>query len=147
MMKKFLKGFIFRGLVACGFGPLALAVVFLILHSRGVVDVLTVEEMCTGIFSMAALAFAVGGINAIYQIERLPLMAAILIHGGTLYLCYLATYLVNAWLKWAAVPVLVFTIIFVVGYAVIWVIIYTVTKKNTAKVNAVLKQKQQNKAV
>ena len=144
-MKKFLLGFIRRGLVACGFGPLALAVVFLILHAHGVVDVLTVEQVCKGIFTLAALAFVAGGINAVYQIEHLPLMAAILIHGGTLYLCYLTTYLVNDWLKGDALSVLVFTGIFVVGYVVIWAVIYAIMKRNTAKVNAVLRQKQQSK--
>jgi len=31
-----------------------------------------------------------------------------------------------------------------VGYVVIWAIIYSITKKNTEKLNEMLKQKQQN---
>ena len=48
--------------------------------------------------------------NIIYQIERLPLMMAILIHGGVLYLCYLGTYLLNGWLERDITPILVFSV-------------------------------------
>ena len=82
--------------------------------------------------------------NAIYQIERLPLMVAILIHGGVLYVSYLGTYLLNDWLDWGVMPIIVFSAIFVVGYVVIWAIIYSITKKNTEKLNEMLRQKQQN---
>ena len=93
---------------------------------------------------MSALAFIAGGMNVIYQIERLPLMVAILIHGGVLYVSYLATYLINDWLEWGVTPILVFTGIFVFGYLVIWAIIYSIIKRNTEKLNMMLKQKQQN---
>jgi len=82
--------------------------------------------------------------NALYQLERLPLMAAILIHGIVLYSGYLATFLLNDWLEWGAMPIGVFSAVFVVGYIVIWVIIYTIIKRNTTKLNECLKKKQQN---
>ena len=94
-MKKIGMEFIRRGLTACGIGPLVLAALYWILHSQGAVQMLTVSEVSTGILSLSALAFAAGGMNVIYQIEKLPLMAAILIHGSVLYLSYLATYLIN----------------------------------------------------
>ena len=53
--------------------------------------------------------------NAIYQIERLPLMVAILIHGSVLYISYLVTYLLNDWLDWGVMPIVVFSAIFLVG--------------------------------
>ena len=70
-------------------------------------------------------------------------MAAVLIHGAVLYICYLFTYLINGWMQWGSLPILAFTVIFVVGYLVIWAIIYATTKKNTDKVNRVLNRKQQ----
>ena len=142
-MKKFLVDFLRRGVVVCGFGPIVLAIVYLFLKAFGVVEVLTVEQVCIGIFSLTALAFIAGGINAIYQIERLPLMAAILLHGVVLYLGYLATYLLNDWLDVGPLPIIIFTAIFVVGYIVIWIIIYSIIKKNTAKLNESLKKKQE----
>ena len=142
-MKKFIVDFLRRGVVACGFGPIVLAIVYLFLKAFGVVDVLTVEQVCIGIFSLTALAFVAGGINAIYQIERLPLMAAILLHGVVLYLGYLATYLLNDWLDVGPLPIIIFSAIFFVGYIVIWVIIYSITKRNTTKLNETLKKKQE----
>ena len=141
-MRQVIREFFRRGLVACGFGPLILAVVYLILQQAGL-RTLTVHEVCVGILSLWGLAFLAGGMNVVYQIERLPLMGAILIHGMALYLGYLATYLVNDWLAWGTTPVLVFTAIFVLGYLAVWAVIYTVTKQNTAKVNAMLKDIQQ----
>ena len=80
-MKKIVSEFIRRGLIAVGVGPVVFAVVYLILQQYAAIEVLTVNEICIGIFSLSALAFVAGGMNAIYQIERLPLMAAIALTG------------------------------------------------------------------
>ena len=142
-MKKNVLEFFRRGFVACGFGPIVLAVSYLILQHQAAIETLTVNQVCLGIFSLSALAFIAGGMNVIYQIERLPLMVAILIHGGVLYISYLATYLLNGWLEWGVTPILVFSGIFVVGYFAVWAIIYSIIKRNTEKLNEVLKQRQQ----
>ena len=140
-MKQYIKEFLRRGFIACGFGPLVLAVLYLILQKQCDLQILTVQEVCLGILSLWALAFLAGGMNMIYQMERLPLMVAILIHGGVLYASYLATYLVNGWLEWGTTPILVFTGIFVLGYLAIWAVIYSINRKNTEKLNQIL-QKQ-----
>ena len=140
-MKHHILDFIHRGMAACGIGPIVLAVVYLILQRNGQAQMLTVNQVCLGIFSLSALAFIAGGMNVVYQIERLPLMGAISIHGGVLYVSYLATYLLNDWLDWGTAPVLVFTGIFVVGYLLIWAVIYSIIKRNTDKINEVLKKK------
>ena len=80
--------------------------------------------------------------TAIYQIERLPLMAAVSIHGGVLYAGYLATYLLNGWLRGDRTHILVFTGIFILGYLAIWAVIYAIIRRNTARVNAILREKQ-----
>ncbi len=139
-MRKFVLEFLRRGLIASGIGPIILAIVYLILQQSAAVQTLTVNQVCIGIFSLTALAFIAGGMNAIYQIERLPLMVAILIHGGVLYISYLGTYLLNDWLEWGVMPIVVFSAIFVVGYIVVWAIIYSIIKRNTAKINEILKQ-------
>ena len=142
-MKKNILEFFHRGLIACGFGPIVLAILYLILQQQGAMQTLTVDQVCRGIFSLSALAFVVGGMNVIYQFERLPLMAAILIHGCVLYISYLGTYLLNDWLEWGTAPILIFSGIFVFGYLAVWAIIYFTTKRNTEKLNKILKQKQQ----
>ena len=143
-MKKFLLEFLRRGSIAAGIGPIVLAIVYLILQQTSAVVTLSVNQVCIGIFSITALAFIAGGMNAIYQIERLPLMVAILIHGGVLYIIYLGTYLLNDWLDFGVMPIVVFSAIFVVGYIMIWVSIYSIIRRNTAKLNKMLKEKQQS---
>ena len=142
-MKRHIQEFIRRGLTAFGFGPLVLAVIYLILYQQGIIEALSAKQVCLGIFSLSALAFIAGGMNFIYQVEQLPLMVAILIHGITLYISYLATYLLNGWLELGMVPLFAFTGIFIFGYLVIWVIIYAIIRKNTARINQILKEKQQ----
>ena len=91
---------------------------------------LSVNQVCLGIVSLSALAFVAGGMNVIYQVERMPLMLAILIHGGILYLGYLGTYLINGWLELGMTPVLVFSGIFAGCYLLIWGFIYFKRRKN-----------------
>ena len=110
-MRKHILAFVHRGLAALGFGPLVLAIFYLILQKQGLAEVLTVREVCLGIFSLSALAFIAGGMNFVYQIERLSLTVAILIHGSVLYVSYLVTYLVNDWLELGMAPILVFSAI------------------------------------
>ena len=143
-MKKFVLDFLRRGLIAAGIGPIVLAIVYLILQQTAAVETLSINQVCIGIFSITALAFIAGGMNAIYQIERLPLMVAILIHCGVLYIGYLGTYLLNDWLDFGVMPIVVFSAIFVVGYIVIWAIIYSIIKRRAAKLNKMLKQQQQS---
>lgn len=143
-MKKFVLDFLRRGFIACGLGPIVLAVLYLILQQSAAVEMLTVNQVCIGIFSLTALAFIAGGMNAVYQIERLPLMVAVLIHGVVLYVSYLGTYLLNDWLDWGVTPILVFSGLFVVGYLAIWAIIYSIIKRNTEKLNEILKKRKQN---
>ena len=142
-MKNMIAEFFRRGFVACGLGPIVLAIFYLIMQQQGMIQTLTVNQVCIGIFSLAALAFVAGGMNAIYQIERLPLMVAVSVHGCVLYISYLITYLLNGWLERGITPILVFSGIFILGYLVIWAIIYFIIRRNTAKVNEMLKEKQQ----
>lgn len=142
-MNKQVKEFFRRGMAASGLGPIVLAVLYLILRHNGEVETLPVDDVCVGIFSLSALAFVAGGMNVVYQIEKLPLMVAILIHGGVLYISYLGTYLLNDWLEWSKVSVLVFTGIFVAGYFLIWAVIYSIIRKRTARLNEQLKERQE----
>ena len=91
-MKKIVMEFIRRGLAACGFGPIVLALVYLVLQRKGNLETVTVNQVFLGIFSLSALAFIAGGMNVVYQIERIPLMGAILIHGCVLYITIMASY-------------------------------------------------------
>ena len=141
-MKKHIREFMRRGFVACGIGPLVLAVLYWILQKTAGVETLTVNQVCLGILSLSVLAFVAGGLNFVYQIERLPLMGAIFIHGAILYASYLATYLVNGWLEQGVTPILVFSAIFILGFLAIWAVIYAITRSRTRRINEMLKRQQ-----
>ena len=138
-MKKFLSDFFLRGLVAASFGPPVLAIIYWILGATGAVESLSPGKVALGILTIELLALVVGGMSAIYQQEQLPLATAILIHGGVLYITYIFIYLINGWLQDSLIPILVFTGIFLAGYALIWLIIYFVERAKAEKLNELLK--------
>lgn len=137
-MRKFLKEFLLRGLICAAGGPLVLAIIYGILGATGAVDALSPIEVCRGILTITLLAFIAAGMTAIYQMEQLPLPTMILLHGGALYIAYLLTYLINGWLLNQLTSILIFTGIFIVGYAVIWLVIYCIEKAKTNKLNKLL---------
>lgn len=138
-MKKFLKEFLFRGLICAAGGPLVLAIIYGILGATGAAETIPATEVSMGIVTIALLAFIAAGMTAIYQVERLPLATMILLHGGALYIAYILTYLMNGWLQNSLIPILIFTGIFLVGYALIWFIIYCIEKAKADKLNKLLK--------
>jgi hypothetical protein len=138
-MKLFWKEFLFRGLISAGGGPVVMAIIYGVLGATGVVQTLSPREVCLGILTITLLAFIAAGMTAIYQMEQLPLAIMILIHGGALYLAYILTYLLNGWLQGSPMPILIFTIIFLAGYALIWAIIYCIENRKTKKLNKLLK--------
>lgn len=139
-MKTFWKDFLFRGLIAAAGGPVVLAIIYGIIGATGEVTSLTPQEVCLGILTITLLAFTVGGMTAIYQVEQLPLASAILIHGGVLYATYLLIYLINGWLQKGIVPIMVFTGIFLVAYILIWAIIYCTERAKIRKLNEMRKK-------
>lgn len=138
-MKRFWKEFLLRGLICASGGPIVLAIIYGILGATGTVESFSPREVCMGILTITLLAFIAAGMTAIYQMEQLPLPTMILLHGGALYIAYILTYLLNGWLKQQLIPIAIFTAIFVSGYAVIWLIIYCVTKAKTQALNRKLK--------
>lgn len=139
-MKKHVIEFCKRGLMAAWGGPAILAVVYFALGRAGAIQTLTPAEVCRGILTVTLMAFIAGGVSVVYQMDRLPLTWATLIHGGVLYLDYILIYLWNGWLRRDLTPVLVFTLIFAVGYAFIWLMIYLSTRNNIEKLNRQLEK-------
>lgn len=139
-MKKHMIDFCKRGLMAACGGPVILAVVYFTLGRAGVIQTLTPAEVCKGILTVSLMAFIASGVSVVYQIDRLPLTGAILIHSVVLYLDYILIYLWNGWLKRDLTPVLIFTVIFAVGYALIWLMIYFSTRNNIEKLNKQLRE-------
>ena len=138
-MKMFWKEFLLRGLICASGGPIILAIIYGILGATGTVETFSPREVCLGIVTITLLAFIAAGMTAIYQMEQLPLATMILLHGGALYIAYILTYLINGWLQNSLIPILVFTGIFMVCYALIWLIIYCTEKSKADRLNKLLK--------
>ncbi|MBQ9209107.1 MAG: DUF3021 domain-containing protein [Oscillospiraceae bacterium] len=136
-MKKSIKDFIKRGLVAAWGGPVIMAVVWAVLKSSGVVETLTVDEVVLGIISTTVMAFISAGVSVVYQIESLPKAFAGLIQAAVLYIDYLGIYLLNGWIPLNRVWI--FTIIFFAVFIIIWLSIYIPIKLKVNKMNRSLR--------
>ena len=134
-MKKYVIEFLKRGMSFCFGGPLVLAIVYGILGLVGAVESFTVGEVVTGIFSSTLLAFIAAGVTVIYTIDKLSPFSAALIHGVVLYIDYILLYLFNGWLQSSLKPITIFTVCFILGYLIIWAIVFVATRKCTKKLN------------
>ena len=140
-MKRFIKEFCKRGLVAFGFGPVVMAIVYICIEWSGVENYLSMAEVGKHVLLVSLMAFLAAGITAVYQIEKLPLPFAIFIQAAVLYVDYVVVYIVNGWIQSAIVPIMVFTAVFIAGFATVWLIVYFVNQKTAKKLNENLKDK------
>lgn len=134
-MKSFIKNFCLRGFIAAGFGPLILVTIYYGYQVTENINSRPISEININILSTLAMAFIAGGIGAVFKIEKLSLGMATLIDAVVIYLDYLFFYLTNNWLQSGIIPLLVFTLIYAVGYVIIWVIIYHQVKKQVCEIN------------
>lgn len=139
-MKKYVLEFVKRGLMSAAGGPVILAIIYGILGATGVVTTLTPNEACLGILSITLMAFIAAGITMIYKVEQLPLISAILIHAGVLYLDYLLIYLLNSWIPRNGQAIGIFSAAFAAGFAAVWLVIYLCSRKNIKQLNAKMKK-------
>lgn len=135
---KVAKNFVLRGLIAAGFGPLILAIVYYCLHQAGIITNLSVNEVAWGIISTLLLAFVQGGAGAVFGIEKLSMKKATAIDFALIYFTLLTVYLLNGWMTPNWVVIGIFTLVFIIGYFIIWAIIYQSIKKSIKRINAKL---------
>lgn len=135
---KWFKTFLKRGLAFAGLGPIITGIVFLILsyaiedfHLGGV-------QVFLAIISTYILAFVQAGASVFNQIEEWPLLKSLGIHLLSNYLIYVLCYLINSWIPFEPIVILIFTGIFIVTYFVIWITVYLIVKQASKKLNAKL---------
>ena len=141
-MKKYALEFCKRGLMAAAGGPVVLAIVYGSLGAAGQVTALSPGQVCMGVLTVTLMAFIAAGITVVYTAERLPLVSAILIHAGGLYLDYLLMYLLNSWIprNWTGIGI--FTAIFAAGYALVWLGIYLHIRARADRINQRLRDEK-----
>ena len=132
-MKNYIVSFLKRGIVASALGPIILAVIYFILGQKGVIESLAVGDVVKGILTSILLSFIAGGISMIYTIEKLPLAHASLIQSAVIYLDYIIIYLYNGWIPATARVIAFFTVVFFVGFFIIWTIIFLIIKNKSCQ--------------
>ena len=129
------RDFFLRGLLFGGFGPVIMGVVYLVLHFS--LENLTISgvEVFTAIFSTYLLAFVHAGASVFNQIESWPLAKSTLCHFGLLYIAYVLCYVINSWIPFEPFVLGIFTAIFAVGYAAVWLIVYISIRVTVKRLN------------
>ncbi len=138
-MKKYIKDFVLRGLVAGGFGPIVAAVIYFII-SLNIEDFsLSGAEVLIAVISTYLLAFVQAGANIFYEIEHWSMGRSLVCHALTIYTAYVSCYLLNAWIPFEIGVLAFFTAIFAVIYIVIWLAVYLIIRKTSQRMNEKLK--------
>lgn len=133
------RDFFFRGLMFGGLGPIIAGIIYLILHFTLEDLTLTGLQVFTVIVSTYLLAFVHAGASVFNQIESWPLAKSTLCHFGLLYLAYILCYVINSWIPFEPLVLGIFTAIFAVGYAVIWLAVYVSIRVTVKRLNRSLR--------
>lgn len=134
-MTKYVKEFMHRGLMFGGFGPIVIGIVYVIISKIETDFSLSGAEVLLAVVSTYLLAFLQAGATVFNQIEHWSLPKSLLCHFATLYFAYSVCYLVNTWIPFEPVVLLIFTGIFVTSYFVIWFTVYFIVKNTSKKFN------------
>lgn len=133
-----MKTFLHRGLLFGGFGPIVTAIVFFII-SRTVPDFsLTGGQVLTATVSTYLLAFVQAGASVFNQIEHWPIAKSLGCHFGALYVVYSLCYVVNTWIPFEPLALVIFTAVFAVIYAAVWITVYVCIRITRNRLNSKL---------
>ena len=118
-----------------GFGPIVLGIVFYVLSLTIADFSLTGDQVLLGIVSIYALAFIQAGSTVFEQIEHWSLLKSMLCHFGLLYVTYSLCYLLNSWIPFDPMVLVVFTAVFTVVFFSIWGTVYLCVRAASRKLN------------
>lgn len=138
-MNKYLKEFLHRGLIFGGFGPIILAIIYYILSKNIEGFTLSGGELLLGAISIYIVAFVQAGATVFNQIEDWPITKSLLFHFGSLYIVYVVCYIINSWIPFEPMVILIFTVVFILIYFIIWITVVLSIKAFTKKANKKLK--------
>ena len=138
-MNKYLKEFLIRGLIFGGFGPIIAGIVFAILEKT--LDSFYIDgyRILLAIVSTYLLAFLQAGASVFNRIEHWPLPKSLACHFITIYLAYSLAYIVNSWIPFEPMVLVLFTAIFALTDAIIWVSVDLAVRATEKRLNKKLK--------
>ncbi|MBE6758211.1 MAG: DUF3021 domain-containing protein [Ruminococcaceae bacterium] len=127
-MNKHVKVFLHRGFLFGGFGPVVMGIAYAVLEKTVLHFSLGGREVLAAILSTYLLAFVQAGASVFNQIESFSLPKALLCHLSLLYVAYIGCYLVNDWIPFEPVVLLIFTIVFLVIYFAVWLTVFLIVR-------------------
>lgn len=140
-MNGYLKRFLHRGLLFGGFGPLIVALVwFFVSWNTGELS-LSGGDILLGIVSSYLLAFLHAGVSVFQQIEHWSTGKSLFFHLLTLYVAYSMCYLLNSWIPFEWIALLIFTAVFLLIYFVVWMVVMITISITQKRLNRSLRQK------
>lgn len=139
-MNKYWKIFLHRGLMFGGFGPIVVGIVYAVLERTVLNFSLSGGEVLIATVSAYLLAFIQAGVSVFNQIEHFSLPKALFCHLSLLYVAYVGCYLVNAWIPFEPMVLLIFTLIFLVTYFVVWITVFLVVRSVGRRMNRKLRE-------
>ena len=134
-MNKYLKAFLYRGLIFGGFGPIIMGIVYLILSYS--IEDFRIEggQAFAAILSTYMIAFIHAGASVFNQIEHWSPARSLSAHLPSLYVTYLAFYLINSWIPFEWAVIAIFTAIFAAIYITVWLTVYICVKCASKRLN------------
>ncbi len=139
-MKKYIKEFIKRGLVFGALGPMIAGLVYMIIDFCGVALSLKGYQIFIAIITSYLLAFVQAGASIFPSIEEWSTFKELVIHLLTIYLIYLFTYLVNSWIEFQPMVILIFSLIVIGSFLLIWLITFILVNKLQNNLNKQIKK-------
>lgn len=139
-MNMYVKEFIKRGLLFSGLGPLVVGIVYLILELSKVEIRLSGLDVFLAIIATYIIAFVQAGSSVFEQIESWSSIKSIFFHMTSIYVVYLGGYLINRWIPFDYLVIIIFTSVYIVTFLIIWLFIYFITKRTSDKMNKKLIQ-------
>ena len=139
MKNRYVLQFLHRGMLFGGFGPIIAGIVYLCLSFSIEGFALSGGEVLIAILSTYLLAFLQAGASVFNQIEHWPLAKSLFFHFSTVYVAYVGCYLLNSWIPFEPLVLLIFTLVFALTYAIIWLSVFLAIRATGKRLNAGLK--------
>jgi hypothetical protein len=134
-MNEYLKKFLHRGAIFGGFGPIIVGIVYMSIGLSGVDLALSGAEVPIAIISTYIIAFVQAGASVFNQIEGWSIARSLLFHFSSIYIVYAGAYIVNSWIPFEPMILIVFTAAFVLTYFAVWLTVFFVMRASTKKMN------------
>ena len=88
------------------------------------------------------LGLAIGLAATVYRIEKLPILAKMIIHLSVSYIAFLTVAYQGHWFPFQMDIIVSGTILFMAIFFIIWLVFYTIEKKNVTQINKRLAEKK-----